>query len=205
MIEMTFRPMPTSPSWRSTGRTSIRPTHKKAMMAIRRELSAIGATHVVIEAGFRPDQIRDDGYPYSNERPSHPTIRISFRREGSHPMCMTSGGYADWHYNVYLIALTLEALRAVDRYGCTQGGEQYEGWSQLPPAAEPPPRKASEWKSVTAAWLWMGELCGKPLGTPLDVLYRECAKIAHPDRGGTNELMAKVTRARDFIDAEGDR
>lgn len=208
MIEMMFRPMTVEPSYKNLGRCSIRPTHTDSMKAIRYELARIGATDVIIEAGFAEHQIRNDGYPYSGAKPNHSTVRISFRRGGKTPMAMTCGGHSEWYFNVYLIAKTLEALRAVDRYGCTQGGEQYEGWSQLPPPpppADPTPGRAQEWRGVASARRWMGDLCGMPEGTPIEVLYRECAKKAHPDAGGSNELMAKVTRARDYIEEMGER
>jgi hypothetical protein len=38
----------------------------------------------------------------------------------------------DWQHNVRAIALGLEALRKVDRYGITRRGEQYAGWKALP-------------------------------------------------------------------------
>jgi hypothetical protein len=38
---------------------------------------------------------------------------------------------ANWEHNVRSIALGLEALRAVDRYGITRRGEQYAGFMQL--------------------------------------------------------------------------
>lgn len=37
-----------------------------------------------------------------------------------------------WQHNLRAIALTLEALRAVDRYGATASGEQYTGFRALP-------------------------------------------------------------------------
>jgi hypothetical protein len=39
--------------------------------------------------------------------------------------------YEDWKDNVRALALSLEALRAVDRYGVTRGNEQYRGWARL--------------------------------------------------------------------------
>lgn len=39
--------------------------------------------------------------------------------------------YEDWKDNLRAIALALEALRAVDRYGVTRGNEQYKGWARL--------------------------------------------------------------------------
>ena len=43
-----------------------------------------------------------------------------------------SGDMPGWQANVRAVALTLESLRAVDRYGVSQHGEQYRGWQALP-------------------------------------------------------------------------
>lgn len=45
-------------------------------------------------------------------------------------MVLATDTYEHWQANVRAIALTLEALRAVDRYGATQG-RQYAGFQQL--------------------------------------------------------------------------
>jgi hypothetical protein len=45
-------------------------------------------------------------------------------------LVFATDAYEDWQHNVRAIALTLEALRAVDRYGTT-GGRQYAGFRQL--------------------------------------------------------------------------
>ena len=46
----------------------------------------------------------------------------------------TRAGTKAWHANVRAIALGLEALRKVDRYGIAGSGEQYRGWTALPAA-----------------------------------------------------------------------
>lgn len=42
----------------------------------------------------------------------------------------------NWQHNVRSIALALQALRAVDRYGVTRRAEQYRGWGKLPAPGE---------------------------------------------------------------------
>jgi hypothetical protein len=208
VIEIMFRPMPKCPGFKPLGKNcNARAGHQKAMALLRYELQRIGATDVVLEAGFDAKQIRVDGYPYSNARPSHHTVRISFRRNGKVPMAMTSGGWADWVLNVYMIAKTLENLRAIDRYGCTSKGEQYAGWSQLPPGAANGDGvgaiQAGEFASVADAMRFLsttgdGEILSLS-ADDLDKVYRAAAIKAHPDKGGSHELMSKVNRARDYV------
>lgn len=177
------------------------PNWSKAFELLRYELARIKATNVIIEAGYKPNQVRADGWPYSNAKPEHSQVRVSFERSGT-PIAFLQVGFKAVEYNVWLIAMTLQALRAVDRYGCSQSGEQYKGWAQLPPGKES--IAAAEWSSVEYAMRFLcqignGEVLSL-LPADLDVVYRAAARKAHPDAGGSNELMAKVNRAKDYIE-----
>jgi len=194
----------------------IRATWSKAFAALRYELGRIGASDVVLESGYQLSQLRNDGLPYSNAKAEHGQARVSFKAAGV-PMSFFFGGWIDLEQNVYMIALTLKALRAVDRYGCTQDGQQYKGWAQLPPGPSGPAATA-EFASLedAARFLWgrAGWTDAKELErvefrriiTDPDVLrrvYRDVAREAHPDAGGSTELMAKVNRAKEFIERAG--
>ncbi len=81
-------------------------------------------------------QIRLDGELYANARPASPAVEVAF--ESKHgPLIYRCDRYVDqrgggsWRHNVRAIALTLQALRAVDRYGAAESGEQYAGYRQL--------------------------------------------------------------------------
>lgn len=97
---------------------------------LERELEKLGATEVVIEAPFRDDDIRIDGWPRANARPSGPGVIINFDSEHG-PLRYGTAKFPNWQSNVRAIALGLEALRKVDRYGISKRGEQYSGWKQL--------------------------------------------------------------------------
>ena len=85
-----------------------------------------------------------------------------------------------WQDNVRAIALALEALRKVDRYGITQRGEQYAGWKQLPapdtgaPSAQRGAELVREHGSVRAA-----------------------LAATHPDHGGDPAAFRDVTAYRE--------
>jgi hypothetical protein len=90
---------------------------------------------VVLEAGYQLHEIRQDGRPRAGARPVDPAVIVSFdSRLGP----LRYGCDTFWQHNANLraIALTLEHLRAVDRYGVTKRGEQYQGWAALPPSGE---------------------------------------------------------------------
>lgn len=201
---MQYRYMPEI-KWKSATKGLKTPgaSYNRAFSLLRYELARIKATDVILEAGFRTEQLRQDGQPYSSAKPDHSSCRLSFKKGGKTPLSFECGSFAEFHVNVYLIAMTLERLRAVERYGCVQGDQQYQGWSQLPPSGG---IQTAEWATAREAWLFLANMAGARNGViPADLatMYREAARKAHPDAGGTNDLMAKVNRARDFIAEQG--
>lgn len=212
-MEIQFRYMEKKAKWTPIHKDArrIRAGWDKAFKALRYELSRIGATEVVLEAGYQHSQLRRDGLPISSAKAEHGQARVSFRKNGV-PMAYFCGAWTTLEQNVYMIALTLERLRAINRYACTHGSEQYKGWAQLPPgegAGGSSAIAAAEWASAAAEWASAAD-ARKFLaavggfvewdGVDLTDLYRAAAKKAHPDAGGSVETMAKVNRARAFIE-----
>jgi len=213
MNDVQFRYMPKQAKWRPVHKDSkgIKATWSRAFAALKYELGRIDAKSVIVEAGYPENRLRNDGWPIANATREHGHVRISFTKNGV-PMSFFFGGWVETEQNVYMIALTLKALRAVERYGCAQAGEQYRGWSALPPGGG---IAAAEWSSVeeaakflcTVAWGPHADtrnvVPGVASGPMLDEVYRRAAKKAHPDVGGSNDLMSKVNRAKDFIEQHG--
>ncbi len=194
MIDLRFRPFDVVPRAPKGGRrrATFSASWTSTLNDLERELDHLKARDIVIEAETTREQIRNDGWPYSNAKMG-PTVAISF--ESKHgPMRYECGTFTHWNDNIRAIGLTLSSLRAVDRYGATHSAEQYRGFAALPPTP------AAEWASPEHAAQWLRSIAGvdNPLVSPKD-LYRAAARVAHPDAGGTNELMAKVSRAMEFM------
>lgn len=126
-----------------TGRheyTPFRATWSDTLDLLDRELSHLAATNVVLEVDVANEgQIRLDGMLRAGAKVTSPAVRLAFDSKHGPLTYATdryvgrySGRPADWQENVRAIALALEALRRVDRYGVTKRGEQYAGWKQLP-------------------------------------------------------------------------
>ena len=167
-------------------------TYSRTLEQLQYELRMLDAVEpVVLEAGYQPHEIRLDGLPRSGARPSDPAVIVSFdSRVG--PLrygCDTFWTHED---NLRAIALALEALRAVDRYGVTKRGEQYQGWSALPPGAEPGMSREEAEAFIRHA----GADGVRSEGELLSTLYRRAAKRLHPDVGGDPAQWAKLDRAR---------
>jgi hypothetical protein len=109
--------------------------------------------------------------------------------------------YEDWKDNVRAIALSLEALRAVDRYGVTRGNEQYRGWARL----EAPGNGNGKMDREQAA-AFLGGLRNYPphiiLSWDSERIRQVCrdAKISnHPDHGGQHDIFVKIGQAEEVL------
>ena len=198
---VTFRPLPVWPHpetpWhRRRSRYTFRAGWRDTLELLKREIAAIGGTNVVIGAGFRESDLQQDGWPRADARePSHPGIEVSFDSKHGRLVYATDTCEA-WEHNVRSIALGLEALRAVDRYGITRRGEQYAGWRALPagPGDDLP-------KTETEALELLFKVTDTLPGDKFDraALWRDAVKVAHPDRGGSEELFRKVQAAKTLL------
>lgn len=110
------------------------------MDMLERELAHLEAKNPVLAVDVAESAIRMDGSLRENFTPKSPPIRLSFdSKHGALQFtCFTyqvsppQGPLGPaWRHNVRAIAMSLEALRAVDRHGAIQGGQQYVGLRQL--------------------------------------------------------------------------
>lgn len=169
-----------------------------------RELDKLDVTGAVaIRIDVEPGQVRRDGMLYANAKVRSPGVIVSFTgRYG--PLSYATDTYAEvwagdppaWQANVRAIALGLEALRAVDRYGITRSGEQYRGWT----AIEAGP--AAGFASADAALRWLADRVGstsQPDTIDIPWLLRAAAHRLHPDVGGDPADWALYDKARQLL------
>lgn len=206
-LGVTFRPFDGPPP-REGGLSSPFSARWGSTVAIlARELAALGASRIVVEIdGLEERDLRVDGLPRANARPRD-AVRITFEsRHGPlrYETAEFGGGWSriGWQENMRAIALGLEALRKVDRYGVSKRGEQYRGWRQLTAGST-----AAEDSIVTT------EQAIAVIHRSVSDLYeisdvqgahraeaiREALRRTHPDRGGSDDEFRKVTKAREIL------
>lgn len=175
------------------------------LMLLEHELDHLEAENIVIEADFAESEIRLDGMPRSNARAASPAVRLAFNSSvGSlvyatdafvKPAWQRKGMQQDWQHNLYAIALGLEALRKVDRYGISKRGEQYTGYKAIGAGSG---ATAVGGMTATVASAIIVEASGNHhhKGPVPSRLYRLARANSHPDRnGGDRSKWDRVEQA----------
>ncbi|MEF2979060.1 hypothetical protein [Subtercola sp. YIM 133946] len=169
-----------------------------------RELSALGSTDREMLVAIAPADFRLDGKPRAQARAEHPGVIISFKAKLgalSYP-CDT---FTTWQDNLRAIALALEALRKVDRYGVTKHGEQYRGFMAIEGTAIPS-RVTSVQQALDVLYAAAGVIVEpgviyEPEG--LARIARRALFKTHPDQGGDAAVFQRVIAAQAFLEKAG--
>lgn len=117
--------------------------------------------------------------------PDDTGVAVYFELDGK-PIVLCCDAWTRVACNVVAIAKTLEAMRGLERWQVTETGRAFDGFAALPE------------KSAS------GQTCWDVLGIPqtkdvnaINAAWKEKAKTAHPDKGGSDDAMAAVNEARD--------
>lgn len=181
-MRATFRPLPAWPYAAQPRRAATyKVSYSRTLQDLEHEIEVLRGRELIIGVVTDESQIRIDGAIRADAKIGHPGVEVSFEVPDGRRLTFHTdvhGGYTtSWQDNLRAIALGLEALRAVARYGITSGvGEQYAGFAQLSaggPDAERGKALVARAGGVTAA-----------------------LKAHHPDHGG---------EARDFADVQAYR
>lgn len=202
MIDLRFTPLDRWPGEPTKVQTDarFRASYGETLNLLEHELKQLHAKEITIQAFFTHNQIRNDGWPFSKAEPSRSGIILSFRTQDV-PLSFPCDRYRTFDDNLRAIALSLQALRAVNRYGVTKRSEQYTGWKRI----EAAPLDGFRTKEDAAAFILTssGEevhpgrirqiIEDADIRTPI---YRLAARRLHPDAlNGNHELFVKLQQA----------
>lgn len=209
---VTFRPIhqwpgPMTPDEERWSRYRFQATWPSTVSLLEHELRMAGAEHVVLQLDLTEADLRRDGLPRAHANPGHPGIILAFELPGVGPIQRAVDRYDHWQANLRAVALTMQALRAVDRYGVVSTQEQYRGWAALPPPAptngqmtvEDAARFIAEQACWPEEWLYVRD---NVAGARRDA-YRRAAQYLHPDAGGDHELYVRLQQAKHVLDEHG--
>ena len=215
---VTIRPLTTWPGTRTPAadrrRAPFTASWRDTADILTREVDHLrhGDRLAVLELAVTDGQLRNDGWIRADARIDDPgvVLTIPTRNHGDlrYP-CDTFNGagtrwgsgstpLSGWQANVRAVALALEALRKVDRYGVTSRGEQYAGWKTLPAGGDTDGRAPLE---------VLLEICDlDPTWDPAEhatsatAVVKAARRIAHPDRPtGSHDLFLAVQAAAEQL------
>lgn len=193
---------------------------------LARELRLLGADDVVVQVAVAELNLRRDGLPRAHAKTDHPGVILAFDTADVGAQRYAADLYdrryakgpEGWQHNVRAIALGLQALRAVSRYGIVRDGEQYRGFTAIGPgAAASPDGHRSPTGGLTArdaaefVATWGGDELGAAAAhvavAVLDdaevrkTLYRRAARRLHPDTSDNADpaLWATLQQAGDVL------
>lgn len=152
---------PASAGWNNRGHSM-----SEAVELITNEVRRLGGVGLIVSSNVK---LRIDGLPYSGQaQPKDTGAAIYFNLKGK-PVTFACDAYDRVECNLYAIGKTIEATRAVERWGAATVEQSFRGFMALPEKASGPDPY---------------ELLGVRTGCSEDQLksaYRELAKKFHPD------------------------
>jgi len=195
----TFRPVVQWPSnkTRRPKPSVFRVQYQVTLDLLDKELTMLGVNQAVIQLDLPESKIRMDGLPYSNASPDFQGVILSFDSKYG-PLRYATDVFDRWRDNLRAIALGLEALRKVDRYGITKKGEQYTGWKQLPASID---GFSDEFKAAAFLSRHSG-LDVREVLKSRDTktrAFRKAAQKLHPDKGGAARDFDLLNKAKNLL------
>lgn len=150
---------------------------------LQAELRRLGARHVVISSNV---PIRQNGLPYASEskrRYDDPGVAVYFTLKGKQLSMARDSYYTPWE-NIRSLVLAIEAIRSIERHGgSTMMDRAFSGFTALP-------------KPGGANWWEVLQVPRTVSRATVEAKFRELARDRHPDKGGSDDQMAELNRAR---------
>jgi hypothetical protein len=161
----------------------------KAQQFLRKELSRLGATSIVVSSNV---PIRQDGQMYADamrrakQMENDPGVAVYFNYKGQQ-VVLCCDTYSKVWENVYAIGKTVENLRAIERYGVSDFlARSFTGFAELPESVVTPYKRP-----------WHEVLEVSPMANTIQIkeAYRKMSFKTHPDQGGSSEAFQEVKEA----------
>lgn len=153
----------------------FRTTFSNARSELFEELRRLKASDVTLSTNI---PLKTNGEPYANYRLDDKGIAVYFKHRGK-PMVLACDKFDKIEDNLYSIAMTIKAIRGIERWGASEMMERaFTGFQALP--------DPDDWRSTLGHPKTLQEA---------ESAYREMARQAHPDMGGSLDQMQKLNKA----------
>ncbi len=154
-------------------------TLRKARKRLNHEIDLLGGEEIIISTNMRT---RQDGGVFSNAKePSDSGIAVYFKLDGQSVVLSCDR----WHTvkeNTHAIALSVSAMRGLDRWGVSEILKRvFTGFAALP--------------APNDNWWEILNIDREANTKEIRGAYRQLIKTAHPDVGGTADFATKLNDA----------
>jgi hypothetical protein len=173
-------PGPQTPaSHRMNNRGWSKLTPGRCLDTLRSELGQMLASDCCIQIDVRDRDITRFGELRADAKPSMPGVVVYATHPRQGDLRFACDTYHYWWYNVRAIAMTLEALRGIARWGAVRDEQQFAGFRALPGAT-------TLTMGVSAATAVVATESGMPAPNPVTAEWlrdagRRAKAATHPD------------------------
>lgn len=198
---------------KSPKRSQFKSTYKKTKELLENELwqFTVVWSSVQLEMFIHAEDLRQDGELRANAKPYKPGVALSFTiitrrlrnretgeiRNETKTLSYPCDTFDDWRDNLRAIALSLEKLRAVSRYGVFKYEDMIERLAL--PSAD------GKLATIDLAYQFLAEHSGENISkmqtdtAVLNQAYLTCLHKFHPDKGGDKELFLRLQEFRQIL------
>lgn len=187
-------------------RSSFSAPWRATLDLLDRELWQLDAHTRVLQVAMTERDFRIDGMPRAHAKAEHPGIILSFHAPEIGDLSYPCDRFDRWQDNLRAVALALEALRKVDRYGVTRRAEQYRGWKAIEATAMPAAMTLGQAFGVIVKYSGaLSDLADVGTVHPGELARaaRAAQRQTHPDTGGRAEDFQQVQRAMGVLRGAG--
>ena len=182
---------------------------------LRTELGHLDTRSAHLQVVAPPGQVRRDGQLRAEAKVEHPGVVLTIETGEHGTLVYETDVFGprwglslreSWKDNLRAVALGLEALRKVERYGIAQRGQQYAGFRELGsgiPMGAAGPLPMNEARARAEVGLESEEDFDEEF---LRTVLRDVAKFTHPDARplgaddpGDVEALTRAKEAVDFL------
>lgn len=157
-------------NYREFGR--FKSTLPSALNQLKDEVRLLGGKNLILSSNCT----------LGDDRPNDPGVVAYFQWQGV-DLAVPCDRWSRVNHNVQAIALTIEAMRGMERWGAKHMiRAMFTGFKALPAPSKSP------W------WDVMGIEASSPLSA-IETRYKDLAKVRHPDCGGSHEAFVELQNA----------
>lgn len=157
-----------------------------------KELDMLGASDVILSTNI---PLRRDGLPYSSQKqPNDKGVSVYFKMN-KQPRSIACDKWDRIEDNIHALELTVSAMaleltvsamRGLDRWGASDVLDRvFTGFMSLPPPSD----------GSNDNWWEVLKVSRDAKIDEVERKYRDLSKVAHPDMGGSSDMMSRLNIA----------